>query len=273
MSKQLVDNMSRLTTAFHTDPENVTIIGIDTEHKNILEHPLFDGERNSLPLREETIQNFIRLGCREPITIEKDGDYPAIVVDGRQRVRYLREANRRRVDLGLAPLTLPVVVNKNTKDSLLIAESLNTHRFADDILTKADRALGMESQGIAREDIMNSLGGVSESTVKNFVKLGQAAQAVRSALRDGLISPATAYRLARIKGKAEQKAALDEILTAPELEPKDKVMDSIQKLIRKAVKLGLGDNRIAEAVEWGIAEGKKDKKKAQKKEEQEEETA
>lgn len=264
MSKPLVDNMSRLTKAFHGSPDDVIIIGLDTEHKSVLEHPLYDGDRNAMPLKAETIQNFVMLGCVEPAIVQRE-DIGLVVVDGRQRVKYLRAANEQRKELGLSPYTLPVVLNTDADRGLLLAESLNTHRWGDEILTKAHRALGMETKGIKMEDMRNAFGGISESTVKNFVRLAQSDKKVQEALRDGLISPAAAYTLARIKTKTEQKEALERLLSEPEDDPKVKASDSLYKALVRAVKLGVSENRINEAWEMGLAEGQKLRKRKDKK--------
>lgn len=262
MSKQLIE-LSRLTTAFHGTPEDVIIIGIDTDHKSIQEHPLFDGERNAQPLKAETTENFISLGCVEPVVVQKE-DIGLVVVDGRQRVKYLRAANAARAELGLAPYKLPVIVNKANERGLLLAESLNTHRSNDSILTKAQRALGMEANGVALADMRNAFGGVSESTIKNFVRLAQADKKVQEALRDEQISPAKAYAIARLKTKAEQREELERVCNEPEEDPKGKAADSVYAAVRRAVKLGVAENKLNEAWDMGIKEGLKLRKRAQK---------
>lgn len=268
MSK--TESMNRLSTAFTVDPSEVLIVGIDTTHRNISEHSLFDGERNAMPLDEETVQNFIALGCVQPVSIQQE-DLGWVVVDGRRRVRHLREANARRIEQGLKPYRLPVVVNRDNERDLLLAESLNTHRQDDTILTKAFRALAMTARNMEMADVMNAL-GVSESTVKNFVRLARADKSLHTAVREGRIKPAVAYRIARAETKAEQRELLQE-----ELAPKDegdikgKALDSIMKAIIRAMKLGCAENKLTEAWEMGIAEGnklKKRKKKAKKEEPQ-----
>lgn len=262
--------LKRNSNAFKCLPTEVIIIGIDTEHKSVAEHPLFDGERNKLPLTEEGVLNYMTLGCRLPVIVRKDEELALpVVVDGRQRIRYLREANARRAEAGLAPYEISIVLDKaaNETDHMLVQESLNNFRIADSILTKAERAVGMFSRGLDMESMTTAF-GVSLSSVKNFVRLGEADNAIKRALRDGKISPAKAYNLARLKTKAEQREALTDFLNTPADDPKDLVKDQISKIIIRAMKLGLAENLITESIEWGLAEGAKlTKKKSKKKKE------
>jgi hypothetical protein len=254
--------MSRLSTAFTVDPTEVLIIGIDTGHKNITEHSLFDGERNAMPLDEETVQNFITLGCVQPVCIQQE-EIGWVVIDGRQRVRHLREANARRVEQGLKPYRLPVVVNKDNERDLLLEESLNTHRRDDTILTKAFRALAMTARNMDMADVMNAL-GVSESTVKNFVRLARADKSLHNALREGKVKPAVAYRIARAETKADQREELQNELAEKEADPKGTALNSLMKAVVRAIKLGCAENRLMEAWEMGVAEGNKHKKRKKK---------
>lgn len=264
MSKQLAEGMSRLTTAFHCNAEDVSIIGIDTDHKSIAEHPLFDGERNQQPLLEETLQNFLMNGCVQPVTIQQE-DIGWVVVDGRMRVRYLREANNRRLEQGLKPFRLPVLVNKDSERDILLAESLNTHRSEDTLLSKAFRALAMVNRNMLVEDVRNSLGGVSESTLKNFVKLARADKSLHSALREGKIPPGVAYRIASAETKAEQRELLQGYLNREPEDPKGLAVDALMKAVLRVYKLGCAENKINDAWEMGKAEGLKLRKRKEPK--------
>lgn len=264
MSKQLAEGMSRLSTAFHCNTEEILIIGIDTDHKSIAEHPLFDGERNQQPLLEDTIQNFLVNGCVQPVTIQQE-DLGWVVVDGRMRVRYLREANNRRLEQGLKPYRLPVLVNKDSERDILLAESLNTHRSDDTILSKAFRALTMTNRNMLVDDIRNSLGGVSESTLKNFVKLARADKSLHAALRDGKIPPGRAYRIASAETKAEQRELLQGYLNREPEDPKGLAVDALMKAVTRVYRLGCADNKINDAWEMGKAEGLKLRKRKEPK--------
>lgn len=114
------DKRKRLN-GFELDPfEELCIIGIDTDHKSREEHFYFD-DRVLLPLDPLKIRNVVRDGIItdvEYIRIDcsKDPKFPkkwrdkgriAIVLEGRQRVRWAREATLiRQKDGHLAPIVM-----------------------------------------------------------------------------------------------------------------------------------------------------------------------
>jgi ParB family chromosome partitioning protein len=86
----------RRLNAFAVDPDNLIIIGLDTDDGP--EHPLYD-ERVKLPLDESTVLNIMAIGVKEPVLVRKTDGNPE-VVDGRRRTMHAREANRRLRELG-----------------------------------------------------------------------------------------------------------------------------------------------------------------------------
>lgn len=238
-------------------PDEVTIVGLDAPYdkvKSIKEHHLYD-ERILAPLKEEAIRNVMLFGVKEPILVEESEDGQLfLVVDGRQRVRWLREANKRLAEAGQPGLPLPVLLEKPKDEATAIAigASLNSHGLADTVLAKAEKAIGMNTRGQNAMDVATAL-GVSEASAKNFIRLGKADPKIKEALRNGKITPVQAYELARLT-KAEQKAGLEQLLSEPP-NPKEKYLDGVGDLVARAIRAGATPNQIANAIRFGEEKG------------------
>ena len=129
-------------------PDEVIIVGLDAPYdkvKSIKEHHLYD-ERIFAPIKDEAVRNVMVFGVKEPVIVEEseDGNH-FLVVDGRQRVRWLREANRRLEEVGQPGLPLPVLLDKpkDQASAIAIGASLNSHGLTDTVLAKAEKAIGM----------------------------------------------------------------------------------------------------------------------------------
>lgn len=230
-------NASRIN-AFSMKPEDITIIGLDTPHKSIDEHPLYD-QRIHLPLKEEAVKNVMAIGVRKAVLVTKEGNLVP-VVDGRQRVRQAREANRRFADMGLPPITIPVMLSrgKTLADQLTVSISTNAHRAEEDILCKADKAWGMHFNG--REfDVIALAFGCSESTAKNLVALGGADSAVIAALREKKISIAKAYAIARKPTEEARLEALAAAINKQKPTPRESALEALRKALKRCEALGI----------------------------------
>jgi len=207
---QLLDG--KRESLFRADPETLTIIGIDTDDGP--EHQLWD-ERIKLPLDESMIVNIMALGVREPVVVvvQGKGDTKlAAVVDGRQRVRHAREANRRLVQRGEPALQVPVIAEKGMSESeqTMLSVSLNEIRQDDPVMTKAAKAARMKARGSSYAEIGLSF-GVTEQTVSLWVNINSLSGPVKKSIADGLITPTAAGQLAGLTPD-EQKVALGELL-------------------------------------------------------------
>jgi len=210
MGTQLLDG--KRETLFRVDPETLTIIGIDTDDGS--DHQLWD-ERIKLPLDERMVLNIMELGVREPIVVVVQGKGEArvaAVVDGRQRVRHAREANKRLVKRGEPALQVPVIAEKgmSEREQTLLSASLNEIRQDDPVMTKAAKAARMKSKGSSYSEIALAF-GVTEQTVGLWVNINSLTDAVKKAIADGRIKPTAAGALADLKPE-EQKATLAELL-------------------------------------------------------------
>lgn len=191
---------------FFVDPNNITIVGLDTSDGP--EHPLYD-ERVKLPLEESTIRDFMIRGVLEPILVRKDGD--AIeVIDGRQRVRHAREANKRLAKEGSTLIEVPTLVKKGSDAELFgISISTNEHRRGDSPVVKAEKVRRYMAMGKNEEDASIAF-GVSVQTIKNWGKLLDLDAKVLRAVDSGKIPASSAWNLSGLS-RDEQLEALDKL--------------------------------------------------------------
>jgi ParB family chromosome partitioning protein len=211
---QLLDG--KRESMFRVDPETLTIIGIDTEDGP--EHQLWD-ERIKLPLNEAMVLNIMELGVREPIVVVVQGkgdDRVAVVVDGRQRVRHAREANKRLVKRGDPALQVPVIAEKGMSENeqQMLSASLNEIRQDDPVMTKAAKAARFRGRGQSTSQIANAF-GVTDQTVTLWLSINSLSDSVKDAIAAGTITPTAAGQLAGLKPE-EQKAALVELVQEAE---------------------------------------------------------
>jgi ParB family chromosome partitioning protein len=196
-------------TAFLFDPDDLLIVGLDT--KDGTEHPLYD-ERIRLPLEDNDVKNVDVMGILQPILITKIAGQ-AYVVDGRQRVRWAREAKKLQIKRGDSATIRVPARNKTGSDVRLMAmmTSTNEVRRDDDVLVKADKAQRLLDRGASIEEV-----GVFFSkhtkTIENWLVVASATPKVKKAVVDGKITPTAAGKIAKLEGKQAQEEALHEVL-------------------------------------------------------------
>jgi ParB family chromosome partitioning protein len=89
----------------YLDPNHIVIVGIDTAATT--EDTLYD-ERIDLDVDINLVKNIMVYGVQQPVLVRaEDGD--VIVVDGRQRVRAAREANKQFRAAGEVEVKVPVL--------------------------------------------------------------------------------------------------------------------------------------------------------------------
>jgi len=146
------------------------------------------------------------LGRRNPETGKVE------IIDGRQRTRAAREANKRLKKQGIEPIRLPVHLRRSNDSRLMAALiSSNEHATEDSPSNKARKAQRYVEQGHDEGEVAVLL-GVSTSTVKNLLRMLDAPAAVRNAADAGKITASDAYRLSR-EEPAEARKKLDKLLT------------------------------------------------------------
>jgi len=197
-------------------PEDVVIVGgdgpndVDKKDEGGDFHFLYD-ERVELPLSEEFVLNVMSLGVKKNIIITKIGEQ-GYVIDGRQRVRAAREANKRLAKLGEPLLRVPGVQQKGEEPLLMtIGVSTNEFNMEDTPLAKARKAQRLRDRGLDDEEIATAF-GVTTKAIGNWEKLLGLAPPVKKAVASGKVSASAAAQLHDLPA-AEQKAQLDDLVS------------------------------------------------------------
>lgn len=201
------------TDVYYFDPADVVLV---ENEKSVL----YD-ERVKNDFRESLVLNMmyapdsdgppqgvlkVLLGRRNPETGKVE------IIDGRQRTKAAREANKRLKKQGAEPIRLPVLLRRASSDQRVMAMliSSNEHATEDSPLAKARKAQRYIDLGRDEKEVA-ALFGISPATVKNLLALLEAPAAVRSAVESGKISVSDGYRLARLE-PAEAKGKVAELV-------------------------------------------------------------
>ncbi len=197
---------------FLLPPDDLVVIGIDTEAKNKNDHYLYD-ERIKLPADEGMVLNILEYGVLEPIMVTKDGDQ-VLVVDGRQRVLHAREAVARQKKTGVEEekhVRVPVMFKRGEESTLFgMSRSANALRRNDSIISNATNAQRMLDMGAEIGTVATTF-GVKVSTLQNsWLPLLGLSPKVRAAVAKGEVSPQAALGLTSLP-KAEQDEHLDKL--------------------------------------------------------------
>lgn len=207
-------------------------------------HELYD-ERVDLPINEELIASIRAVGVIEPVIIREngrhdpmpDGSTPLVleVVDGRQRVRAVREINRRNKKIGKPPITVPCLVRIDSGDegvAMEIGLAANALRTPDTPTVAAAKARRMQDRGIAVEAIARALGRPVTET-KHLLALSGLDQTSKAALDRGALPLVDAARLLELP-KAERVALIAEAEASPEAKKETKKILARKAEARKA---------------------------------------
>jgi ParB family chromosome partitioning protein len=193
--------------AYMFDPEDLILV---TDEKS----PLYD-ERVKLPLDEALVLNImfapdgVPQGVLEPVNVARNAETGKVeVIDGRQRVKAAREANKRLKKKGLEPVWVPAMIKRTNPHSAMgMLISSNEHRQNDTPLGKAKKAQRYIDLGRDESEIA-TLFGISVASVKNMLSLLDAPAAVRNAVESGKISTSDGYKLSKLEpAEAKEKVA------------------------------------------------------------------
>ena len=193
--------------AYMFDPNDLVLV---TDEKS----PLYD-ERIHLPIDEALVANIMFApngtpqGVLEPINAMRNTETGKVeVIDGRQRVKAAREANKRLKKQGLEPVWVPCMLKKTTGHGAMgMLISSNEHRQNDTPLGRAKKMQRYIDLGRDEAEIA-VLFGISAASVKNQLSLLDAPAAVRNAVEAGKISTSDGYKLAKLEpGDAKDKVA------------------------------------------------------------------
>lgn len=187
---------------FRFDPDDVVIIGHDTKHKKG-EHPLYQEVVEPTP---EFVANVGHFGVQEPILVAKDGDAP-VVVAGRKRLRALRIVNAERRKTGQPPLMISAKQVKGPESMLAAVMVIeNEQRHELDAVARGEQVCQLALQGFSPADLA-TIYGRSAATIQNLQALGSATFELKRLVREGKITAARGYTLAR-KSADKQRAAV-----------------------------------------------------------------
>jgi len=193
--------------AYMFDPEDLVLV---TDEKS----PLYD-ERVELPIDEALVLNImfapdgVPQGVLEPVNATRNPETGAVeVIDGRQRVKAAREANKRLKQQGLEPVWVPAMLKRtNAHSAMGMMISSNEHRQNDTPIGKAKKAQRYIDLGRDEAEVATLL-GISKASVKNLLSLLDAPAAVRNAVESGKITATEAYKLAKLDpAEAKEKVA------------------------------------------------------------------
>ena len=188
------------------DPEKLLLV----TDKN---HRLYD-PRVDLPVNEALVNSIMFRGVVEPAIVWKDPETGEVcVVDGRQRVKSCREANKRLKKQGEQPKLVKAIVERGDSKSVAVVMAMANEGRADVTpLGRAKMAQRFLEMGYS-EEIVATVMHCSLSALKNYLALLECTAAVRDAVEKGTLPATHAYKLAKLEPGA-QRATLGKILKA-----------------------------------------------------------
>ena len=212
------------TDAFLIDPDELSIVDDPS-------HPNYD-RRIHKPLKEEMVLNIMAMGVLKPVIIGAEWKGFPAVVDGRQRVRHAREANKRRKTMGEPPIRV-TCVRKRGSDAELAKVAVSANEFAqeDEPIAKAEKAARLADLGSTNEEICLTFGW-SIKTLKAHLSLLDAAPAIKKAVAAGELAVSAVSKLPT--RHEEQTKVLAEL-----------TKDGGKATVRKAARIAKGKPAIA----------------------------
>jgi ParB family chromosome partitioning protein len=197
--------------AFAIAPEELVIIGVDTDDKSVSDHYLYD-PRIHLPITKESVLNIMQYGVLEPVLAVKEDDR-FVIVDGRGRVRRAREANKMLKKQKEKPLLVDFLIKRGDDTHLIgVSVAANEVRVDDGILEKAEKARVLLDRGYSEGDIAITF-GVSSTAVKQWLSVLECTPEVRKLVQSGKLSASAAIKLSKLD-KDEQKEQAAEMVAS-----------------------------------------------------------
>ena len=195
--------VERTQSLWLVPPESLVIHGIDTPEDPKSE---FYDDRIHRELSPEEIEDVDQRGVLEIIKVaSRDGKL--MVVDGRQRTRRAREANKRRALRGAPPMRVRVLLINETDPKVisLMSRSLNAFRVIDGPLQIARNAQrNREYFGITIEQSA-AAEGIAPPTMKQYLSLLKLSPVVQNAVETGAVAVSKAIPLAALSPAEQEK--------------------------------------------------------------------
>ena len=204
---------------FYVSPEDLVLVTNKA-------HPLYD-ERVEMPIDDMLVKNVMMNGVLYAVEIHKEiiGDVPPIegmakgetalvVITGRQRVRWAREANQRFKLAGRDMINVPVIVRRGLTDAERFGHvsTENGCRIEETPMGSARKLKHYLSLGRTVEEAA-IIFGVSGQTISNWEKLLDLAPEVQNEVDRGTVAAHSAAPLAKLP-REDQIVKLNELLAA-----------------------------------------------------------
>lgn len=204
---------------FHYDPDKLTIIDDPA-------HPLFD-ERHDLPIDPEMVQNIKGIGVLEPIIVKKgpvvDGVPQVLVIDGRQRVKHAREANRQLLAEGADEdrlVLVPAIYRRGgEEDSQAVMAAANSYRLVESPTVLGRKLARLANAGRSEAWLCNHF-KLTKADLERYIRLVELAPAVQSAVDRGEISIKAIDSLERLP-QTKQAEAVEKLVTEGKSGPRE----------------------------------------------------
>jgi ParB family chromosome partitioning protein len=190
------------------DPDKLKLV---TDKKHHLYDPRVENDPD-----DSLIASIVFKGVIEPVIVWKDPETgETVVVDGRQRVKAAREANKRLKKEGRPVRLVKAIVTRGDSKSLM-AEMVIANEGRTDVtaIGRAKMAQRLLEAGHDEGTIAIIL-HCSVSGLKNYIALLDCPAAVRDAVEKGQIPATQAYKLSKLE-PTKAKATLGKMLKAAE---------------------------------------------------------
>lgn len=215
MGKQLFDRSERVKRSemWRIDPDVCVVIGLDT--KDGPEHPLYDA-RIELPVPEAFIKNVDAIGVQQAVQVIRGPAGEPVIVNGRQRIRACRIANKRRRKRGEEPWLVPCEPRSGSGAFLsMVAISTNEYVQQDSPVAKANKAARLVNEmGMSPAEVAVGF-GVTSQTIRNWLRLLELDHKVQKAVERGIVKPTQAIQLHGLPAE-EQREKLESLTSSGE---------------------------------------------------------
>jgi len=202
--------------------------------------PLYD-ERASLPADNEfeaLVRSIQVLGVLVPILVRKNGErkgQPVMeVVDGRQRVRALIEANRRNSELGKPPMRVEAKLARSDGATTMIVT--NELRRDDDMVARAAKLAWFMRAGHSEQEAILAFGLKGDRELQELQTIDTLTPEAKQALRSGAMARPTALDLAKLPDSEQRPLVKAAMAAAPQGSDSKIVRNVVREVVRKAVK-------------------------------------
>lgn len=191
------------------DPENLIIVDDPT-------HPLFQVSRTNIPFSEELVNSMMAFGFKGSVLVRQNGTaetgVPIIeVVDGRQRVKAAREANRRLKEARRSTILVPVAFERgNSEDAEAAMVFMNEVAVNEgrDPISRAREIKRLLDKGRPESEVLIMF-GMSKRQLRSHLDLLSCSPRLRKAVEDEKVTLTVARTLSQLSEKEQDRVIED----------------------------------------------------------------